>query len=60
MNLSVLTDFPLLCAEYNFMHFFASHDFINLLWNALPLFTQILFGLWLDPFNCNCNTYGIF
>ena len=29
-------------------HFFFSHDFINLLYNLLPLSTHMLFGLQLD------------
>ena len=45
LNLSATTDFPSLCVEYISMSFLTSHDFIDLLWNLLPLSTHILFGL---------------
>ena len=48
MNLSVTTDFLLLCPEYISIAFFSSHDFIDLLQNSLPLSTHILFDLRLD------------
>ena len=48
MNLSTATDFPSLYAEYISIEIFSSHYLIDLLQNSPPLFTHILFNLWLD------------
>ena len=45
MNVSAITNFPSLCVEYISISFFSSHNFIDLLYNSLPLSFHILFGL---------------
>ena len=48
MKLSATTDFPSLCIENISMSFFASHNFIDLLQDLLPLSTNISFGFQFD------------
>ena len=45
MNLSAITDFPLMCVENISIAIFSNYGFIDLLQNSLSLSTHILFGL---------------
>ena len=59
MNLSVITNFPLLCVEYIFIYISCNHDHIDLLQNSLSLSTNILSGFLLDYFKIFWNVIVI-
>ena len=48
INISATSDFPSLCVQYISVSLSCNHDFIDLLQNALPLSTHIMFGFQLD------------